>query len=468
MTRRLLASYLTITALILAILVIPLGTGFADRERALLFAGIERDAHAVAALVEDDLESGRVPDVAGLLADYAAAGGRVVLVDAAGVSLVDTENPDSARRDFSSRPEIAAALAGQRAQGVRYSETLGESLMYVALPVTSAGEVHGALRISYPTATLDRRVRNNWLRLGAFSAGVLAVVISVGFALARGVTGPVRELQGVTTALSQGRLDARANAHSGAPELRSLADSVNVMAERLARLVTAQRLFVADAAHQLRTPLTALRLRLETLEPHLGGEQQAKLAAALAETERLGRLVDALLALARADAGAVAPVTVDAVAVAADRVETWQPAALAAGVELRLLGSGPAGVKAAPGALEQILDNILANAIAASPPDTEVVVEVAPAGPDEVRVRVLDSGPGIEPEDAERAFEPFWRARRQQPGSGFGLGLPIARRLAQTAGGSVRLTPRPEGGTAAEIVLRSGVTDANSPSSYPG
>lgn len=456
MTRRLLASYLTITALVLAILVIPLGTGFADRERTVLLTGIERDAHAVAAFVEDDLEAGRAPELGGLPADYAAGGGRIVLVDAAGISLVDTENPGSGRRDFSTRPEIAAALAGQRAQGVRRSETLDEGLMYVALPITSGGSIHGALRISYPTATLDRRVRNNWIRLAAFSAGVLAVVASAGFALARGVTRPVLQLQGVTAALSQGRLDSRADAGAGAPELRSLAESINVMAERLSRLVSSQRLFVADAAHQLRTPLTALRLRLETLQPQVAADQQPKLDAALAETARLGRLVDALLALARADAGAIAPVIVDAAAVASDRVEVWRPAALRAGIELRLDAEGPSGAVAVPGALEQILDNVIANALAAAPVGTVVTVEVAPTGPAEIRIQVSDSGPGIDPVDAEHAFEPFWRARGARPGSGFGLGLPIARRLAQAAGGSVRLTASPQGGTTVDIRLRTG------------
>lgn len=457
MTRRLLASYLTITVLVLAILVIPLGTGFADRERTLLLAGIERDAHAVAALVEDDLEAGRSPSIRGVLDTYAAEGGRIVIVDERGISLADSEDPTLGPRDFSTRPEFVTALAGQRAEGVRFSATLGYSLMYVALPVTSAGAVYGAIRISYPTAELDHRVQDNWLRLGFLSAGILAVIIGVGFILARGVTRPVQELQKVTDALSRGRLDARAAANSGAPELRSLAQTVNLMAGRLSRLVGSQRQFVADAAHQLRTPLTALRLRLETLEPYLPADQRPKLDAALVETARLGRLVDSLLVLAAADAQTAVPARVSVTEVTADRVATWQPAAVQAGVRLNYTNDGSRDGLAVPGGLEQILDNLISNALQASPRDAVVAVSVRAGSDGTIRVQVTDQGPGIDAETAQRAFEPFWRAPGAEPGTGFGLGLAIAQRLARAAGGSVTLHRGAGGGTEAEVRL-SGVS----------
>lgn len=105
------------------------------------------------------------------------------------------------------------------------------------------------------------------------------------------------------------------------------------MADRLQHLVESQRLFVADASHQLRTPLTALRLRLETLDPHLPADQRSKLDAAVREAIRLGRLVDSLLALARADAAAE-PIEADAAEVAADRVDAWRPVVLEQDVRL--------------------------------------------------------------------------------------------------------------------------------------
>lgn len=461
MIRRLLLSYVSITLLVLAALVLPLGTGFANRESDVLLGRIESDAQAVAALAEEDLEAGRTPSLEGLLTAYAVDGIRVVVVDAHGISVADSEEIAGSRRDFSTRPEFAAALAGRRDEGTRWSETLHRNFMYVAIPTTSGGKIHGAVRISYPMTELDARVRSYWIRLGVLSAGVLGAVVAVGFLLARGVTRPVQDLQRVARELSQGRLDARATTDSGAPELRALAGTVNVMAERLTRLVGSQRLFVADAAHQLRTPLTALRLRLETLEMHLPADQRPKLDAALAEGERLGRLVDALLALAGADAGVTPPGPVAATEVVARRLEAWRIAAAAQGIRLAFVepqeGRGdPAVVLAAPGSLEQILDNLLSNAIAVSRPGGEVVVRLVLDG-GRAQIRITDEGPGMSDAERERAFEPFWRGRDARPGSGFGLGLAIARRLAEAGGGTVTLGPGPGGrGTTAVVTLSLG------------
>jgi signal transduction histidine kinase len=225
------------------------------------------------------------------------------------------------------------------------------------------------------------------------------------------------------------------------------------MAGQLARLVASQRQFVADAAHQLRTPLTALRLRLETLEPYLPDGQQPKLDAALLETARLGRLVDSLLVLAAADAQGVAPGRVNVNAVTADRVATWRPVAQQSGVRLDYVESEPRDGLAVPGGLEQILDNLLSNAIAASPAGGVVTVSLGPVEHDATSVRVSDQGPGIDEETASRAFEPFWRAPGARAGTGFGLGLAIAERLARAAGGSVALRRGPHGGTEAEVTV---------------
>jgi hypothetical protein len=186
MVRRLLVTYLTITALVLAAVVVPLGLTFADRERDRLVFDVERDAQAVSTLVEDALEAGTAPTIDDLLADYADTGGRIVVVDTDGISVADSDRPTGSRRDFSTRPEIAAALDGQRSSGTRSSETLGTGLMYVAVPVASGGVVHGAVRVTFPTSALDARVTSMWLRLGALSAVVLVAVALVGMVLARG------------------------------------------------------------------------------------------------------------------------------------------------------------------------------------------------------------------------------------------------------------------------------------------
>jgi DNA-binding IclR family transcriptional regulator len=113
-------------------------------------------------------------------------------VDRQGLAVADSDRPGAVPRDFSTRPEMAAALDGRRAQGTRHSATLSTDLVYVAVPVASGGVVHGAVRITYPTSALDARVRRSWWGLAWLCATVLEVVAAVGVVLARGVSRPPR------------------------------------------------------------------------------------------------------------------------------------------------------------------------------------------------------------------------------------------------------------------------------------
>jgi signal transduction histidine kinase len=453
MTRRLLLSYLSITAFVLVVLELPLGITFARAERDRLVAAIERDATVLATAVEDPLEAGATGRLDPVAAGYQdRTGARVVVVDRAGVTVADSDPPAPGRRDLSTRPEIAAALRGRRAVGSRSSSTLGGAFTYVAVPVASRGHVYGAVRITYSTAAVDARVRRVWLALAVVGAVVLAVVALVGTALARSMTRPLRALEQATGALARGELDSRAAVDAGPPEVRRLAAAFDDMAARLGRLVGAQQAFVADASHQLRTPLTALRLRLENLEPAVPSTDAANLKAAISETGRLARLVDGLLVLARAEATSARRVVVDAAAVAADRQEAWAPLAAENGVELTLEPGTAAPVWALPGALEQVLDNLLANALRLAPAGSQVQLATRRVG-GWVELHVIDRGPGMTPDQRERAFDRFWRA----PGAdqeGTGLGLAIVRQLLDASGGVAELRPNPDGGLDAVARLR--------------
>ena len=445
MARRLLVTYLTITALTLAVVVIPLGRVFADREQSRLTYDIEHDAQAVASLVEDDLEAGIEPAIDTTLADYRDTGGRIVVVDSDGVSVADSDRPGGPPRDFSTRPEISAALDGQRSTGTRSSETLGTDLLYVAIPVASGGTVHGAVRITYPTSAVDARIRSTWLRLGLLSAVVLGLVAAVGMIFATGVTRPVRRLQRASARLAAGDLTVRVDAGDGPPELRDLAATFNTTAEQLGQLIESQQRFVSDASHQLRTPLTALRLRLETLAPHVAEPARPKLDAAIAETQRLGRLVHSLLVLARSDAAATDPIPVDLGAAIDDRVDAWAPVAADQAVRLTSTASSEQWVLAVPGAVEQILDNLISNALDAVPDGTEITIRTD-VGADSIDLHVIDQGAGMGPDTRAHAFERFWRpAGDRSTAGGFGLGLAIVAQLAAHSGGDARLEPGPGG-----------------------
>jgi signal transduction histidine kinase len=207
--------------------------------------------------------------------------------------------------------------------------------------------------------------------------------------------------------------------------------------------VRSREAFVADASHQLRTPLAALRLRLENLEHNVAPEAVPDLEAALAEVARLSRLVDGLLALAGTDSTTAAPVPIDLQATIDDRVGAWSAlaaenrVALTVAVEPELMG------RATPGRIEQVLDNLLANALDVSPEGGTIAIS-AVAKDRWAEIHVVDEGPGMSESERAHAFDRFWRAGATTGGSG--LGLAIVERLVTTDGGQVELLPAGERG----------------------
>ena len=452
MRRRLLASYLTITVVTLLLLVVPLGRTFASRERDRLLRDIEQDATVIAGLSEDALERGAPPDIAPTLAAYARdPGGRIVVVDNSGHSVADSDTESSTGTSFRNRPEIMSAIQGRRAEGRRHSTTLDADLLYVAVPVASSGVVHGAVRITYPSSTLDDRVRSVWVGLGILAAIVAAVVTFVGIGLAGLVTRPVNRLKEAARKIAAGDLSARAPTDAGAPELRELALVFNETAARQQELLEAQRDFLGDASHQLRTPLAAIRLQLENIEAVVPIDVQPAVAAVRAETARLGRISEGLLALTKAaEAPEVRPT--DLGPILAERESMWSPIADDAGVHL-MVASPRLWVEAAPGALEQILDNLIDNALDVAPAGSEIRVDAVATGRS-VELHVTDVGPGLDAEQRHRAFDRFWRGPSAEPG-GTGLDLAIVARLAAQCGGTAELRAGTGGGLDAVVVLAS-------------
>lgn len=447
MIRRLLLTYLTITAITLAVLAVPLGITFTDRERDRFLTGLERDAATTAALVEEALEHEDDADAQAQMRGYALASrARVEVFNAAGKPTADN-GQGTARADTA---DIRAALAGGPTRGT--VDTDAGRYAFATVPV-GAGSVLGAVRVSVPESRVQSDAREIWAVLASLSLLVLGLVAGVGFLLARGVTRPIRDLEATADRLARGDLRARVVKPAGVPEVRSLAGTFNATADRLADLVGAQQRFLADAAHELRTPLTALRLRLENFEDKLPPEELGKLDAAAEEVARLSRLVDGLLALARNEGQTPVVQTVEAGPIAVERVEGWAPVAEEDGVLLRHEVAPGTSILAPPGTVEQILDNLLANAVAACAGGGEVVVSVAAGRPGTVLLRVTDDGCGLSAEQRERAFDRFWRADRTAPG-GTGLGLAVVRQLARSAGGDAVLEPNPAGrGTSAVVWL---------------
>jgi signal transduction histidine kinase len=447
-TRRLLLSYLAVTLVVLLVLEIPLAMFYSQRELERFTNALERDATVLTTIYEDDLEKGRALDPAPAERYAARSGARVVVVDARGVSLIDTSEP--VPRDFSTRPEIESALEGTRAAGKRSSSTLGTDIVYVALPVGSSGKVHGAVRLTLETSQIDRNIHRFWLGLAAMALVVLAVVTLIGSAVARWITRPVRALQHSANRFARGDLTPDTSVDRGPPELRELSDTMSYMAVRLDAMLAEQREFVADASHQLRTPLTAMRLRLENLQARLPDADATEVEAAIDETSRLARLVGDLLQLARADEPQQAVVT-DLASIAVERIDTWGAVADMQNVRLVIdTEGGEVLASAVPGAVEQILDNALDNALAVMPDGGEVAVVVR-RGSTAHTLSIIDHGPGLSDNDKARAMRRFWRGASTAPGTG--LGLAIALALARASGGTLALRDTPGGGLTVQLSL---------------
>ncbi|MFI5038074.1 MAG: sensor histidine kinase, partial [Solirubrobacterales bacterium] len=239
----------------------------------------------------------------------------------------------------------------------------------------------------------------------------------------------------------------------GSSEQRSLSASFNEMADRVQRLIGAQREFVADASHQLRTPLTALRLRLEEARAAgVGTDVVRELDAGTAEVDRLAAIVDELLVLSRAEDRELEGEPVDVVDAVRRALERWQAAAQAREIVLRQVGDGAGTAWCARADLDRALDALIENALSYSPIGGEVTIRGGDG-----RIEVCDRGPGLAPGESELVFERFHRGRAGQHGSaGSGLGLAIARTLARAWHGDARLTNRAGGGAVAVLEFPAG------------
>ena len=453
---RFMAAIMGVTLLVLLVQDIPLSSYLRDVEYDRIITSLERDAFVLAGRGEESLETAATVDDAALTETargYRDAGGaRVVIVNIDGIAIVSSDDDQSSiGASYASRPEIADALSGNITSGHRYSQTLQMELLYVTVPVFSGQEVLGAVRLTYPDQVVTDAVNGQLGMLGTVALTSLALAAIVGFIVASSVTRRLKRLREVTVYLADGDLNARADENSGAPELRSLSKSFNLMAKRLDTLIEQQRTFAADASHQLRTPLTALRLRLERARELLTSDPEAasvRLAAAEAETDRLGNIIEGLLLLSRSESAAAPVKMFDLAQIARERVAQWQPLAQEFRVNIRYEGAVSAKVLAIAAAPEQIIDNYVDNALSISPAGSEIIMRIVTSDSD-TTLHVLDEGPGLPEEDCVRAFDRFWKATSDDTGSG--LGLAIVAQLALASRAQAHLTSRPDGGLDASV-----------------
>jgi signal transduction histidine kinase len=439
--RRLLLTYVSLTLVVLAGLALPFGYVYQRGEQQHALAQLEHDAETLAAFVDTALRTDRPDQATSLVHDAADRwDASIDLADGGGRTMATT------RADGSAAPDLSRVLTDH----TPVFSGIGGGRMTVAVPIHPGRPAQGALQVSVPSTPLTSRIHHFHLLLGGVSVAVLIGGAFIALALARWIGRPVRDLERATSRLAEGATSA-ASTTTGPPELRRLAATFNTTAVRLQELITAQGSFVGHASHQLKTPLTALRLRLENLEPDITDGGAANLRAALHETDRLATLVDTLLAMTRSGQFTVPCVPVPIGEAVTARVAVWGPVAQDRGVTLTLRGPDEVTARVVPGGLEQILDNLIANALDVAPSGSTVTVSWQSDGTT-VELHVIDAGPGLPEHDREQALQPFWRAADARRG-GTGLGLALVRKLAEASGGRTRLDPAEPSGIDAVVAL---------------
>lgn len=450
MRSRLLVIVLFLVGMLAAGLGVPLALSNASEAQGALFTDRLNDtiyyaAQAVRPISEQHSTAGLAADLRGYDELYGVAvvvldsREQVVAASRTPVPVLDDEGIERMKLAQANRPSKAYPLL----------MPWDTRPMVVAATVRVDSEVRGVVVTISPTAGLHSAQARDWSLIAA--VGLLALglsVVVVALPIVRWILRPVRRLDEgtgrVAAAVLAGAEPEPVSDGSGPPELRRLTASFDRMAETVTQAYTAQRAFVADASHQLRNPLTALRLRLSNLDGQVKQSAVEDHHAALEEAERLSTLLDGLLALARAERTAPL-ISVDVDAGVADRLEAWRP--LAEHTELALVRAGERGLRAVAtsGAVETVLDAVLDNAVKFTPPGGSITVRTTVTEA-HVEIAVRDSGPGIAPDELDRATDRFWRSPEQSNVEGSGLGLAIAARTVELAGGALRLDAPPGGG----------------------
>lgn len=406
-----------------------------------LLARTEAISESVSELLErDDQERLRV-----MVRRYGAQEGIALRVIGPGGRLVATSSQDEAgerKVDWLRVAGVREGLAGLSTTGVAEGVSDDDDRIFDAVPVVRDGQVLGVVRMSRSLAQLHAHMRSTVMTVLAALAVVIGVSACVSAWLARGISRPIQQMRDFAVALGRGNLATRLSV-ARHDELGELASELNDMAARLAALEDERRAFLANASHELRTPVSNVHVTLQALESGAGEDPELRgrfLRTAVDETTRLRRLIQDLLDLGRLEAGTIRlereRVPLRGVVERATRAVEGR--ALEKQVSLSVDIDGDAAVDVDPERIAQALMCLLDNALKLSPPRSTIAVDAREVD-GEAEIAIRDEGPGIEAADRPHIFEQFYTADPSRRRGGTGLGLAIARRILDAHGGSVRL-----------------------------
>ena len=358
-------------------------------------------------------------------------------------------------------PLDTAALGTAAAGRLAWTEQRfrGMEVRSVYYPLGRLGESHAphVLQVAAPLAARNQTLETAALGLLAIGLLVTAGTFAGAWWLAGRAVEPVHDITRQAEVIGAETLGRRIDARADAAEYEQLVDVLNTMLDRLDAAFEAQRRFTADASHELRSPLTALRgeIELALRRERSPGEYRRVLASALEEAERLSALADDLLTLARSDAGVIQPRRRETALRehVARAMERNRPAAEDKQIELALRSDDEVVGYWDPDLLERLATNLVENAVKYTPPGGRVRVRTATKDGAAV-LEIADTGPGIRGDDRSRVFDRFYRADTARADTeGTGLGLSIVRAIAVAHGGEVTVEDRPGGGACFRVLL---------------
>ncbi len=398
----------------------------------------------------------REAELSQLLITYSQqTGARVIVVNPQGHAWADSSGvlPTEPQSAY---PEVAAALSGRVMRDVR-DDGSGTQTYYVAAPIRADEGLVGVVRLAAPAETANRLVTQRWLSLGA-GVGLLALLgLVASIALAASLARPLEHLRQSAMKLAGGDLSQRVT-ERGPDEIRQLGSTFNYLAAQVQAMLDEQRAFASNASHELRAPLTAIRLRSEALRAGQLDPQTARQYIAEIDDEaiRMGTLIEDLILLSRLDAGRVklSDEWVEPARFARGLLREMEPIAEAHGVALTLDAPDQIdSVQAGLNHLRVAFRNLLDNAIKYTPPGGSVVWQLRAEGGSLVS-RITDTGIGISADDLPHLFKRFFRADRAHSRStpGVGLGLALARSVARFYGGEIAISSAGAGQGATALV----------------
>jgi signal transduction histidine kinase len=414
--RRVMMSIMTVTVFAVVLFILPLGIAVQRLYRSETVTALQRDAARAAAVVPDTIPGGGV-SVPSRPSSFRTLG----VYDTAG------------RRIAGSGPALSALAAGGGSAQVR-DAIEGVNLAVIA-PIPSDQKAVGTVRAAVPYSTVTDRVHKTWAAMGLLALLAIGLAAVLARRQAVRLATPLERLTLVARALGDGDFTVRAE-RFGVREADTASQALEDTATQLGQLLQRERAFSSDVSHQLRTPLTALTVGLESALSRPDADLRAALGDALTRSDHLRSTVEDLLSLIRRPGHAAVPV--DLAALIADVQARWRGPLAAHG--RRLVSRAEPDLPrclATPAAVRQIIDVLVANALCHG--DGTVTIDVRDVGTG-VAIDVADEGTGLAAEPDELFADPAGRA------DGHGQGLPLARTLADASGGRLvlqRAAPEP-------------------------